>query len=82
MAETLRFAVTHNYDTRKAGITVDVLLRLGGKEVEVVTKLDTGRFVFFDASTANCSDSLLKAGDPKLSAHQRAAFLPMITTLH
>ena len=42
MAETLNFAIAHKYDTRKAGITVDVLLRMGDKELEVATKLDTG----------------------------------------
>ncbi len=42
MVESLSFAVTHNYNMRKAGITLDVLLRLGGKDVEVVAKLDTG----------------------------------------
>ena len=42
MAEQVSFSVVHSYDTRKAGITVDVLLRLGEKEIEVATKLDTG----------------------------------------
>ena len=40
--ESLSFSVVHSYDTRKSGITVDVLLRLGEKEIEVATKLDTG----------------------------------------
>ncbi|MFN0123046.1 MAG: hypothetical protein ACKV2V_21305 [Blastocatellia bacterium] len=42
MAETLRFAIVHQYDTRQSGITVDVVLQAGERKVQVVTKLDTG----------------------------------------
>jgi hypothetical protein len=42
MAEQISFAITHLYDTRKPGITVDAKLSFGGQSVDVITKVGTG----------------------------------------
>lgn len=42
MAETLTFSATHEYDTRKPGITVRAELRSGNKLTEIIAKVDTG----------------------------------------
>ncbi len=76
MAETLGFAVTHNYDTRRAGITVDVLLRLGGKEVEVVAKLDTGAsFCIFRRIYGELLGLAIESGQPETLSTPTGSFL-------
>lgn len=76
MAETLSFAVTHNYDTRKAGITVDVLLRLGGIEVEVVAKLDTGAsFCIFRRIYGELLGLTIESGQPETLSTPTGSFL-------
>ncbi len=76
MAETLRFAVTHNYDMRKAGITVDVLLRVGGNEVEVVTKLDTGAsFCIFRRIYGELLGLAIESGQPETLSTPTGSFL-------
>jgi len=42
MAYQLSFAILHNYDSRKIGITVPVWLKSGAKAVNIEAKLDTG----------------------------------------
>ena len=76
MAEMLRFAVTHHYDTRKAGITVDVLLRLGSKEVEVVTKLATGAsFCIFRRLYGELLGLTIESGQPETLSTPMGSFL-------
>lgn len=76
MAETLSFAVTHNYDTRKAGITIDVLLQAGEKEVEVVTKLDTGAsFCIFRRIYGELLGLTIEDGRPETLSTPMGSFL-------
>jgi predicted aspartyl protease len=42
MPEQVSFDITHFYDTRQPGITVDASLRLGERTVDVIAKVDTG----------------------------------------
>jgi len=42
MAETLIFAKTYSYDTRKSGITLPATLTSGDKSIECEAKLDSG----------------------------------------
>jgi hypothetical protein len=76
MAETLSFAVAHNYDTRKVGITIDVVLRLGGKEVEVVAKLDTGAsFCIFRRIYGELFGLTIESGQPETLSTPTGSFL-------
>ncbi len=76
MAETLSFAVTHRYDTRKAGITLDVLLRFGDKDVEVVTKLDTGAsFCIFRRIYGELLGLNIESGQPETFSTPTGSFL-------
>ncbi|MDQ3685579.1 MAG: retropepsin-like domain-containing protein [Acidobacteriota bacterium] len=42
MPETLTFSKVHNYDTLKAGITLDVKITFGETDVTFEAKVDTG----------------------------------------
>ncbi len=42
MSDTLTFAKSHQYDTRKKGISLVVRLQSGAEIIEVEAKLDTG----------------------------------------
>ena len=76
MAETLSFAITHNYDMHKAGITVDVLLRRDGKDVEVVTKIDTGAsFCIFRRIYGELLGLSLESGQPETLSTPTGSFL-------
>lgn len=76
MTESLNFAVTHSYDTRKAGITMDVLLRLDGKDVEVVAKLDTGAsFCIFRRIYGDLLGLQIESGRPETLSTPTGSFL-------
>ena len=67
MSETLSFSVTHLYDTRKAGITVDTVLRSGDHQVEVVTKVDTGAsYCIFRRSYGEMLGLDIESGSPEI----------------
>jgi hypothetical protein len=39
----LSFSKRHSYDSRREGITIPVVLKTGGKRIELLAKIDTGR---------------------------------------
>lgn len=76
MAETVSFAVTHHYDTRKTGISIDVLLRLKGKEIEIATKLDTGAsFCIFQRLYGELLGLTIENGRPETLNTATGSFL-------
>lgn len=76
MPETLSFSVTHLYDTRKTGITVDAVLRSGDRQVEVISKVDTGAsYCIFNRSFGEMLGLEIERGLPEIISTATGRFV-------
>jgi hypothetical protein len=69
LAHQLNFRTTHQYDTLENGITLEVILRAGGKVQRTSAKLDTGAsHCFFQREYAEALGIDLASGE-RISVH-------------
>ncbi|MBI3423082.1 MAG: hypothetical protein HY011_09095 [Acidobacteria bacterium] len=77
MSHTLTFATLYEYDSRREGIELPVVLRSGARSVAL--RAPVPPFAFSGATSASNSASTSNAACRNGSARQRAAFSPMAT---
>ncbi|HXG68931.1 MAG TPA: hypothetical protein VNO70_27780 [Blastocatellia bacterium] len=76
MSESLTFAKSHYYDTRKAGITLPVILQSGSNTIGLEAKLDTGSsYCVFKRAQGEFLGLDIESGIPQLMRTVTGDFL-------
>ena len=76
MPEIPEFVKVYEYDTRKTGITVPVIIQVGNDAVEINAKIDTGStYCILERATAELLNIAVESGTPMNMSTATGTFL-------